>query len=828
MSLRDVPIQQLAHALLYKVKRRREELAEMPIAEIDAVERKLHVIAAAIRGHRNTLQPVNRLPPEILSIIFEHAQLSLSPFLPNIHMYSQEGSEWHSLLHVCRHWRGVIAQTSFLWSTVDSSTLTAPYLRRSGGSPLTIFLRSPAGLTKEHLDILLPHVSRIKELHFSCPSWDENNSIFDNPTLLTPAPLLQSLSVINPYNAFVRDFWSLLTSVRATMPQLFSGETPKLKHLFLEHFTSWPSNSFTNLTHVCLFNQDRDTLPTTSAFLDFLEGSPKLEELSLIRAGPLLPDEFDHPLSVDPVLLGQPSSQDENTISDRSSRIISLPSLRELNLGFFPETSYIARLLSHLSIPPETDMYMWGDVFISRDRHLNRSLILPVDTSRLANVQSITTWYLTHYRYSATRSGQFLYAPFHAITGVRASDEPPLSSSSTAPFTAHLGTRSSSSWGGNLYTYGVYSPSNLLDSLPRYPLHNITTFVIRDSASQPDAFRTDDWITIFREMVLLEKLRILAVHSPETTRTVLTALIPVQIGAIGSGGSGRVGSGHGFAYVLPSTSASAYVSTSRLTDTMDNGNVITPQLLLCPHLKSIMIEHESDLPAILLAKVIESRKDVGAAIEMVRVMVHTPCRQCDPHTNDWDWRDMNTANGIYDTYTEGVDDHESVEGRGTWQPVWQHGPGRAHDSNRSDGSPDTDAYPLVHSAARLSTVLEEDLDTDASPTDDDGDASEDHSNSSAYHSISDPPSSEHDHDHDHEYQRRHSRDTQTMEPHFCSEAEYQGRLRSYEHLDLLRKYMEDIEFEFVSPESLSWDLIPPKWPPEALKRTRARELHRAT
>ncbi|THU89138.1 hypothetical protein K435DRAFT_573640, partial [Dendrothele bispora CBS 962.96] len=107
--------------------------------------------------------------------------------------------------------------------------------------------------------------------HLNGKLWVEDTPIFANPTLLEPAPLLQSLSILCS--------WKDITG--GVLPQMFSGVTPKLSHLFLEHFTSWPSNHFRNLTHLCLFNQDLDTLPTTSIFLDFLEDSPTLEELAL-------------------------------------------------------------------------------------------------------------------------------------------------------------------------------------------------------------------------------------------------------------------------------------------------------------------------------------------------------------------------------------------------------------------------------------------------------------------------------------------------------------------------------------------------------------------
>ncbi|KAF8207598.1 hypothetical protein K438DRAFT_1576186, partial [Mycena galopus ATCC 62051] len=65
------------------------------------------------------------------------------------------------------------------------------------------------------------------------------------------------------------------------LPPIFCGHMPKLRQLALGYFTAWPKRYFHNLTSLCLFNQRASSLPTTIEFLDFLESSPRIEELAL-------------------------------------------------------------------------------------------------------------------------------------------------------------------------------------------------------------------------------------------------------------------------------------------------------------------------------------------------------------------------------------------------------------------------------------------------------------------------------------------------------------------------------------------------------------------
>ncbi|KAF9073190.1 hypothetical protein BDP27DRAFT_315320 [Rhodocollybia butyracea] len=291
----DLSFKQLVNALLYKCKYAKHQLSDLTEPELDGLDRKLHIAASAIRGFRNATQKINQLPPELIFNILGYAQqsysyLPLASFLPDLNAYEDHGREWYSLLHVCRLWRGIIARSPELWSTVDNTIIDEEedknnvahdrYLVRSRATPLTVYVGvRDKKIRKKSLETLLKHVARFKEFHLVADLWEEDP--FHTPIyslLSSAAPNLLSLTLRT-------DGKDVLGGV---LPSVFDGDMPQLREVTLEHFTSWPPSYFHNLTALSLSDQAFNR-PTTLAFLDFLENSSHtLEILALVRAGPTL------------------------------------------------------------------------------------------------------------------------------------------------------------------------------------------------------------------------------------------------------------------------------------------------------------------------------------------------------------------------------------------------------------------------------------------------------------------------------------------------------------------------------------------------------------
>ncbi|KAJ7034967.1 hypothetical protein C8F04DRAFT_1259330 [Mycena alexandri] len=437
------------------------------MSELDAMEKRLQITSAKLRGMRNSLQPINRLPPELLTHIFSEVQLRLPSFLPlpssGAHDYiAADWCEWLWLLQVCRHWRGVIASSPALWSNVCSSGSALEFLRRSQGAELTVYLgvRFP-GFSPTLMEALAPHTSRFKEFHMLAEG-PELQDVLKQKLFSSPAPRMTSLLI---EMEGVDDLSSVL-------PPIFRGHMPKLKHLALGYFTSWPKGYFRNITSLCLYHQKESSWSSTTEFLDFLADSPRIEEICLIRGGPMRPSGTDVPPA--------------------AGRYISLKRLRKLDIGEWPSAFTIARFLSHLSLPRTTEMYIWGHIF--RD-HENIASILPEDISRLRNLKAIKTWYFI-------RQTEPAYITFKLIAVV----------------------------GNTLYMTGAFPHSQILaGAISRYPLKKVKCLTLREDSTQIRRLRVSDWKALLTVVPALESLHILATGSPQATRAVVSALRPPRL-----------------------------------------------------------------------------------------------------------------------------------------------------------------------------------------------------------------------------------------------------------------------------------------------------------
>lgn len=199
------------------------------------------------------------------------------------------------------------------------------------GRPIQVLLygRLPGGLKGDDEETEFPvdvfsHVSRLQELYISS-SWVRDSSfwrLFDQP-----APNLESFSFIMEMDDKLEDHLTVL-------PRIFQDDMPKLKNLALGNVSSWPHNRFANLTRLSLENQSPHARPSLPEFLAFLAASPKLQELALVRAGPI---PYDY------------------AGVDRPSPAVALPFLKYLEIGIADQWGtkgkHLQLLLKHLELP---------------------------------------------------------------------------------------------------------------------------------------------------------------------------------------------------------------------------------------------------------------------------------------------------------------------------------------------------------------------------------------------------------------------------------------------------------------------------------------------
>ena len=225
--------------------------------QIKNLETQVHDILRFLRSLQNTLRPINRLPPEIVSYIarsvFEDNDIDTRSIVP--------------LTHVCRYWRDSIISMPENWTLISNKRrkLAELSLARAKAAPLTItlnLLESNQGL----LDLLPPYIPNVASL--TCDGFYTIEDLIQAlPNLPGSMPKLRSLDLRKTIHAN----WN-----RSIDPFDFSAHT-KLRELSLTSIPLFPSIlRIRTLTEFSLidyfFPLHIDTL------LSFLEENHSLED----------------------------------------------------------------------------------------------------------------------------------------------------------------------------------------------------------------------------------------------------------------------------------------------------------------------------------------------------------------------------------------------------------------------------------------------------------------------------------------------------------------------------------------------------------------------
>lgn len=225
---------------------------------------------------RNPLQPVNRLPPEIIVLC--------AAFVPRT-----EPKPIVSLTHVCRYWREAIASSPSNWTLIGSKwkQLATLFLERAGVAPLTVTisawdLKEDSG---DFLQILLPHVARISQLSLRVSTSIEKVT-HKHPGFFASMPDLTSLELhhnVRPSEWF--------PSNEAPVPSIFRNVS-KLTSLRLTRVPLYPT--LFNITSLVELKFVGLEIPFQN-FIGFLESNFSLEivvlDLSFTRGSVLTAPE---------------------------------------------------------------------------------------------------------------------------------------------------------------------------------------------------------------------------------------------------------------------------------------------------------------------------------------------------------------------------------------------------------------------------------------------------------------------------------------------------------------------------------------------------------
>ena len=279
--------------------------------QVTALEQKTLEVLSLLLSMRNTFVPINRIPPEIISLIPDYWENEVEKGVI-------------ALTHVCHGWREIFIHRSSLWTHLNckDAEKTRVYIERSRSRPLEISL-TRSGRTSYCNDVLLmavPYISRLGSLTIHVPSKTLPHLFHRFPF---PAPFLTELKIyLHPINHDGPD---------PVIPNtIFPDHLSPLRRLSLSNIvTDLPWRNLSSLT-VFEFHHVRSTVDLlfTKQLLDFFESTPLLRRIILHNSIPKS--------SVVP-----------------SGRVIPLPNLEKLTIDNLPSHS---TFLGHLSIPTDVSL----------------------------------------------------------------------------------------------------------------------------------------------------------------------------------------------------------------------------------------------------------------------------------------------------------------------------------------------------------------------------------------------------------------------------------------------------------------------------------------
>jgi len=122
--------------------------------EVDALKQDTLEVLCLIRSIKNPFAPINRIPPEIPSLIPNHCDVDSAD------------QDLITLTHVCRGWRKNFTSCSSLRTDLDFRNVdkTCTYIQRSKSSPLEMFLDASTACNSDISFLALPHIPRLESL----------------------------------------------------------------------------------------------------------------------------------------------------------------------------------------------------------------------------------------------------------------------------------------------------------------------------------------------------------------------------------------------------------------------------------------------------------------------------------------------------------------------------------------------------------------------------------------------------------------------------------------------------------------------------------------
>ncbi|EAU82606.2 hypothetical protein CC1G_07888 [Coprinopsis cinerea okayama7 len=286
------------------------------------------------KSSRNELSVISRLPPEVLTRIFEAYKQMCDRYgrtgnTPQPRQHYIKLYQWTRVTHVSRYWREVALGCPYLWSDIRTvnHNWARTFLERSKQAPISLNATESLSVTnmEDFEDEILAQSHRLKSIRvYGGASFEKRVQELTNPT-----PLLQSLMITRGYQN--------QNAASPILPTEFlSGEAPKLQDLELDgYWLPWDSTVlFRGLTSLKLtfYPPSHTPPPSPETFFDVLEAMEGLQTLYL-----------DIPLPISPLA---------------KHRTIALARMEKFTLKGF--LSGCTNVMTHLALPPSSTLHIFA------------------------------------------------------------------------------------------------------------------------------------------------------------------------------------------------------------------------------------------------------------------------------------------------------------------------------------------------------------------------------------------------------------------------------------------------------------------------------------
>ena len=337
---------------------------------MDSLEQEAFEVLSLVRSLKNSFAPINRIPPEVFTLI------------PNHYDAHRSDRDLIRSTHVCRSWREILISRSSLWARLDCMNVdkTRTFIQRSESSPLDILLISCWYKTylDDALSLVIPHVPRLRSLDISYGTDTVPNSSFLSH-FRRHAPLLEDLQIsLHHSHPLILD------------PGLFGDDLSTLRELCLrEVITQLPWENMANL-RVFDLRCPLGCEVTVTQLLDFFESAPLLRTIDIEDS---IPESSDAP----------------------PERTVSLCHLKSLYINADPVHS----ILRHLNIPVGASLTVWTGLSDEESPLLDYFVETTPNIKNLSHITAVNLRFCHEYK-GVQLTGPSASFCFHAPWGDQA------------------------------------------------------------------------------------------------------------------------------------------------------------------------------------------------------------------------------------------------------------------------------------------------------------------------------------------------------------------------------------------------------------------------